>query len=233
MSKKKVLITGGTRGIGKSISKLFYENGYSVYITGTKENKISDFVKKCFIVDFANEESTQKFLIDISDLSFNVLVNNAGINIIKPIENVSEYDFDKIINVNLKSPYFLTKEIYKNMANEGKIINISSIFGYVSKEFRSLYTSTKYALNGLTKSCSIEFSDKKILVNSVLPGFTETELTFSSLSESELSLMKKNIPLKRLAKPNEIAELVYFLGSDKNTYITGQTIIIDGGFTSK
>jgi len=233
MNKKKVLVTGGTRGIGKSVAEIFYKNNFTVYITGTNEIEIPNYVDGFFVVDFSNKTSTNEFIKKISDLSFDVLVNNAGINIIKPITDVTDNDFDKILSVNVKSPYFLTKEIFKNMKEGGKIINISSIFGYVSKEFRSLYTTTKYAINGLTKSTSIEFSKKGILVNSVLPGFTETELTFKSLNKKELHKMEENIPLKRLAKPNEISELVYFLGSDKNTYITGQTIIIDGGFTSK
>jgi 3-oxoacyl-[acyl-carrier protein] reductase len=233
MSKKKVLITGGTRGIGKSISEIFHVNNYSIYITGTKEIDVPDYIDGFFIVDFTNDKSVKSFLDEISKIDFDVLINNAGINIIKEIGEVSDNEFNKIFDVNIKTPYFLIQKILPKLKTNSKIVNISSIFGFVSKEKRSLYSSTKYAINGMTKSLSIELGPKNILINSVLPGFTETELTFESLNQNEINELTSLIPLGRFAKTNEIAELVYFLSSEKNTYITGQNIIIDGGFTSK
>jgi len=233
MNKKKVLVTGGTRGIGKSVSELFAKNNYIVHITGTKEIELPTYVDNFYLVDFSNNDSFNSFLKQIENEKYDVLVNNAGINIIKENIDVSFDDWDKINNVNLKAPYFLIKEIVKNMNIGGKIINVSSIFGFVSKEKRSLYSTTKFGIQGFTKALSIEFGDKNILVNTVSPGFTNTELTEKSLNKEQSEELKSQIPLNRFAETYEIAELIYFLGSEKNTYITGQNIIIDGGFTSK
>ena len=231
MNKKKVLVTGGTRGIGKSIFELFKKNGYDVYITGTSLSKIPN--EKYYQVDFSNSESFEKFIFDISSKKFDILINNVGTNIIKNQSDVSIVEWSKMIDVNLKSIYFISQSILKNMPSGGKIINISSIFGVVSKELRSLYSTTKFGINGLTKSLSLEYAYKNILINSISPGFTNTELTSKSLTEEQSSELKKQVPLNRFAEPNEIAELVFFLSSEKNSYITGQNIIIDGGFTIK
>lgn len=231
MNKKKVLVTGGTRGIGKSIFELFKKNGYDVYITGTSLPKIPN--EKYYQVDFSNSESFEKFIFEISSKKFDILINNVGTNIIKNQSDVSIVEWSKMIDVNLKSIYFISQSILKNMPSGGKIINISSIFGVVSKELRSLYSTTKFGINGLTKSLSLEYAHKNILINSISPGFTNTELTNKSLTEEQSSELKKQVPLNRFAEPNEIAELVFFLSSEKNSYITGQNIIIDGGFTIK
>ena len=231
MNKKKVLVTGGTRGIGKSIFELFKKNGYDVYITGTSLPKIPN--EKYYQVDFSNSESFEKFIFDISSKKFDILINNVGTNIIKNQSDVSIVEWSKMIDVNLKSIYFISQSILKNMPSGGKIINISSIFGVVSKELRSLYSTTKFGINGLTKSLSLEYAHKNILINSISPGFTNTELTSKSLTEEQSSELKKQVPLNRFAEPTEIAELVFFLSSEKNSYITGQNIIIDGGFTIK
>lgn len=231
MNKKKVLVTGGTRGIGKSIFELFKKNGYDVYITGTSLPKIPN--EEYYQVDFSNSESFEKFIFDISSKKFDILINNVGTNIIKNQSDVSIVEWSKMIDVNLKSIYFISQSILKNMPSGGKIINISSIFGVVSKELRSLYSTTKFGINGLTKSLSLEYAHKNILINSISPGFTNTELTSKSLTEEQSSELKKQVPLNRFAEPNEIAELVFFLSSEKNSYITGQNIIIDGGFTIK
>lgn len=231
MNKKKVLVTGGTRGIGKSIFELFKKNGYDVYITGTSLPEIPN--EKYYQVDFSNPESFEKFIFEISSKKFDILINNVGTNIIKNQSDVSIVEWSKMIDVNLKSIYFISQSILKNMPSGGKIINISSIFGVVSKELRSLYSTTKFGINGLTKSLSLEYAHKNILINSISPGFTNTELTSKSLTEEQSSELKKQVPLNRFAEPNEIAELVFFLSSEKNSYITGQNIIIDGGFTIK
>lgn len=231
MNKKKVLVTGGTRGIGKSIFELFKKNGYDVYITGTSLPEIPN--EKYYQVDFSNSESFEKFIFEISSKKFDILINNVGTNIIKNQIDVSIVEWSKMIDVNLKSIYFISQSILKNMPSGGKIINISSIFGVVSKELRSLYSTTKFGINGLTKSLSLEYAHKNILINSISPGFTNTELTNKSLTEEQSSELKKQVPLNRFAEPNEIAELVFFLSSEKNSYITGQNIIIDGGFTIK
>ena len=145
MNKKKVLVTGGTRGIGKSVSELFAKNNYIVHITGTKEIELPTYVDNFYLVDFSNNDSFNSFLKKNENEKYDVLVNNAGINIIKENNDVSFDDWDKINNVNLKAPYFLIKEIVKNMNIGGKIINVSSIFGFVSIENNSLMIPSAFS----------------------------------------------------------------------------------------
>jgi len=230
---KNILITGGTRGIGKQIALDFLKNGANVFITGTSKSSTLDKKIKYLQADFSNKKSLESFIKKISNLNIDILINNAGINIIKPIEEVSDKDFNDLFNINLKAPYFICKSIGKTMKknNSGKIINIASIWSKISKPNRTLYAASKNAIAGLTQTLAVEFASSKILVNSVSPGFTDTELTRKSLSNKEISILKKQIPLKRLAQTSEISELVMFLASNKNSYITGQNIVIDGGYT--
>lgn len=229
---KIVLITGGTRGIGKSIAKMFKENGAYVIITGTKDISVDGY--EYVQVNFNNEESIKKFCKKILSYDrIDICINNAGINTIKSVDDVSFEDFNKINNVNIKAPYFVSQSVIELMKKNGygRIINISSIWSVITKRDRSLYTSCKNALVGLTKTLSVEFAKYNILVNSVSPGFTKTELTNFSLSKKELEILKKEIPVGRLANTKEIASIVLFLSSDYNTYLTGQNLVVDGGFT--
>jgi 3-oxoacyl-[acyl-carrier protein] reductase len=137
--------------------------------------------------------------------------------------------------VNLIAPILITKEVSRIMVrkNKGKIINISSIFGKVSKKKRSVYASTKHAINGLTKTLALDLASSNILVNSVSPGVIETQLTKKVLGRSGINKMKKEIPLKKLGKTEDVANLILFLTSEYNSYITGQNYIIDGGYVVK
>ena len=137
--------------------------------------------------------------------------------------------------MNLIAPILITKEVSRIMVrkNKGKIINISSIFGKVSKEKRSVYASTKHAINGLTKTLALDLASSNILVNSVSPGVIQTQLTKKVLGRSGINKMKKEIPLKKLGKTEDVANLILFLTSEYNSYITGQNYIIDGGYVVK
>lgn len=234
---KKVLITGGSRGIGLEIARAFLKENADVVITGRNlesnpffNNPNIEFIE----VDFNDNDSVKKFLFQLKSLDrLDILVNNAGINIVSEFTETKEEDFQKIMQVNMLVQYDIHKVAFKLMQKNGggKIINISSIWGVVSKSGRSLYSISKTAILGLTRSLSIEAAKYNILINSVSPGFTETELTRKTNTTEDLMEIEKLIPLKRLAQPEEVANLVVFLGSSKNTYITGQNIIIDGGFT--
>ena len=240
-SNKTILITGATRGIGKSIADLLITCGANVLLTGTNKVQISKlntlFKNKSRInylhLDFLDEESKINFYDKISKISkIDVCVNNAGINFVEDFIESSK--FEKISKVNIQGPYELLKIVGSKMIknNYGRIINIASIWSVSTKKGRSLYTMSKNALVGLTKALSIEWATHNVLVNAVSPGFTLTELTKSTNTSKELEEIKKNIPIGRLANPDEIANLVGYLSSDKNTYLTGQNIIIDGGFTN-
>lgn len=238
---KVAIVTGGTMGIGKAIADILYENGATLIITGVEkdlidrynsENKIG---KRYCYVNFALQDSLNGFIEIINSYKkIDILINNAGINIVCPNIETSLDDFNLMIDINLKAPYLLAREVSKLMINNkyGRIINISSIWSIKTRSARSLYTTTKSALVGLTKTLSVELGEYNILVNAVGPGFTMTELTIKTNTPEDLVRLANLVPLKRLAQPNEIANFVAFLVSDQNTYITGQNLIIDGGYTN-
>ena len=227
----RVLVTGGTRGIGKAIAEKFRKEGHDVFITGTKpQPKMASFFIEA---DFSSEESIKTFLEKIKDIEFDVLINNAGVNDIKYIEDVSFEDYDNLFNVNLKAPYFLSKICSKHMKknSRGWILNISSIMSVTSREKRTLYSTSKAALTGMVRALAAELGGDGIMVNCLSPGFTMTELTEQSLSQKEMKEFSSNIPLGRMAEVQEMAEIAYNLCNPKNTYLTGQNIIVDGGIT--
>ncbi len=226
--KKKVLIIGGTRGIGKSIVNEFKKK-FIVYYTGTKPIK----KKKYLQLDLSKKSSVDFFLKDIKKIKFDILVNNAGINNIKYFNSYSTKEIQEILNVNLINITLLTKVVLNNMIKKkwGRIINISSIWGVNPCKKRSFYSLTKSSLISFSKSLAIEYGKYNINSNSISPGFIMTDLTKKSLSPTQLRSLKKKVPLKRLGSSKEIAEIVMFLCSEKN-YINGTNIIADGGFLS-
>ena len=235
---KIVLITGGEGGLGKSICSKFMELGAKVIVTTTNKKLINKKTKKKSYVylDFNNKNSIQKFSNDLKKINkIDILINNAGINMVSPINEIDEKYLDEIYKVNLRGPIIMTKEISKIMIKKrrGKIINISSIFGTVGKSGRSLYSSTKFGLVGLTKSASLDLAKYNILVNTISPGVINTGLTKKVLNSVEEKRINKDIPLKKLGKASDVSYMVCFLCSEFNNYITGQNFIIDGGYTSK
>jgi 3-oxoacyl-[acyl-carrier protein] reductase len=148
--------------------------------------------------------------------------------------DIDQDDWDNIIEVNLTTPFKIIKTVSKNMMknNYGRIVNISSIWGTIGKEQRVCYSSSKFGLMGLTSSSAAELAKYNILVNSVSPGFTLTDLTRNILGVDEMSKISKTIPIGRMADPSEISNVVMFMCSDLNSYISGQNIVVDGGFTN-
>lgn len=231
-SKKKVFVTGCTRGIGKSISKHFQEVGVTVIGTGTSPNA-PEWVDRYESFDFSEISSLKECSDFVSEVKPDILINNAGINKNKPFLEITVDLFSKIQRVNLLAPMMLSQAALPAMlqANWGRIVNISSIWGIISKEHRASYSASKFALDGLTIAISAEFAKFGILANCVSPGFTDTELTSSMLQPLELTKILEGVPMGRLAKPIEIARLVGWLASEENSFVTGQSIVIDGGFT--
>ncbi|QOI43074.1 SDR family NAD(P)-dependent oxidoreductase [Leptospira interrogans] len=236
--EKVILITGGSRGIGRQLATEFLELGGRVIITGTSTELSEEFLHPnltYYSVDFQNRDALKSFIGYLEGLEkIDVCVNNAGINRINYIENTLEQDWNDMQSVNVNAPFFITRTVSRIMKKNlyGRIVNIASIFGSVSREKRSIYTMTKYAVRGLTVSSSNELAKYNVLVNTVSPGFVMTDLTKKNLSESEIKQLESQIPIGRLARPEEMAKVVLFLASDYNTYLTGQNIIVDGGFVN-
>jgi len=233
---KTLLITGGLGDFGKVIVKKFIDLGCKVIITTTNKNKEKNSKKiKIFYLDFRNENSINEFEKKIRNIKkIDYLINNAGINILDSIYNIKKKNLLDITNINLVGPTWLTSIVAAKMKKNrsGKIINISSIYGTVGKEKRSLYSITKFGLIGLTKSSSLDLAKFNILVNSISPGVFNTKLTKKILKKNGMKKIKLKIPLKKLGNPESLANLCIFLCSNYNNYITGQNIIIDGGYTS-
>ena len=217
---KTIIVTGGARGIGKQISEDFKSKGAEVIVTDTSN------------LNFLDPKSIAEFLNSIKDLDIDICINNAGINEINPFCEISDQSWEDIIAVNLTGTFKITKSIIKKMMKreDGKVINVSSIWGHKSKIGRAAYSASKFGLRGLTQAIAAEAASKGVLVNSVSPGFTRTELTERILGPDGIAEIEKSIPLGRLATPKEISNVIMFLASDLNTYISGQDIVIDGGF---
>ena len=234
MKKERALVTGSNRGISKAIAEKLYARGCYVVGTSTDGSGPEGFVDEWLKADFSTINGIKRFCDFIEKMNaFDVLVNNAGINIIKSQDKINDHDYDKIENVNLKAPFYISRHVAKKMSNNegGRIVNISSIWSIISKSHRTLYSTMKAGINGMTRSMSVEWGNRRILINSISPGFVKTELTKNSLSMEEMNNLKNQIPLNRFAETNEIAEVVSFLVSKKNNYITGQNIVVDGGFS--
>ena len=240
--RKTVLVTGASRGIGKEVALKYAENGYDVVInyvsskTDVKalENEFKEKGVDSLIIkaDVSKQEEVQE-LVDKAIEKFgkiDVLVNNAGITKDNLLMRMSEEEFDKVIEINLKGTYLVTKAVTKYMMKKrsGSIINLSSVVGVAGNAGQCNYSASKAGIIGFTKSIAKELASRNIRANAVAPGFIETDMT-NVLSDTVKETIHNQIPLKRMGNAKEVAELIYFLGSEKSSYITGQVINIEGG----
>jgi 3-oxoacyl-[acyl-carrier protein] reductase len=237
---KKVLVTGGSRGIGSQIALDFAQSGADITITATSQASVDEFRKenselkfRSYIVNFSKLDETEKFLKNIESEIFDILVNNAGINKINLLTDIKLQDWQNIQDVNLRAPFLVSQCVAKGMIKKksGRIINMASIFGMVTKEERLSYTTSKAGLLGMTKTLALELAHHNILVNAVSPGFIDTELTRRVLGDSGIIEMTKRVPLNRLGTAKDVSNVVLFLASELNQFITGENMVIDGGFT--
>jgi NAD(P)-dependent dehydrogenase (short-subunit alcohol dehydrogenase family) len=241
---KTILVTGATRGIGKQVADDLYNLGACLLLTGTNTEEIKMLneaatrlgeSKKYFCVDFSDAASVEQFLTELRFIvKIDGLVNNAGINRLNYIDQAVDADWDNMLSVNLSTPFKIIREVSVKMKKQqyGRIVNVASIFSKISKERRSVYSATKFGLHGLTVGVSNDLARYNILVNTLSPGFVLTDLTKNNLSEKEMQELASIIPARRLAEVKDISNVTLFLLSDLNQYLTGQNIIVDGGFTN-
>ena len=234
MSEEVVFISGASRGIGTAIAEHFANKGHKVIGT-SRSNFTFDSDNSNLIplsLDITNRDSVNECMnyLKENNLTPSILVNNAGITSDQLFLRMKDEDWDNVIATNLTGTFNLTKALIKGMIKNryGRIINISSVSGLMGNPGQVNYSSAKAGLSGFTKSLAKEVGSRGITVNSIAPGFIETDMT-SYLDENAKEKLTQDIPLKRLGSVNDIAELAIFLASDESSYITGQTISVDGG----
>lgn len=218
--KRNALVTGGSKGIGQAVVQRFEEDGIHVVAPARQE------------LDLASHESVRDYLGENSKLEIDMLVNNAAENIINRMPDISLEEWQRILTVNLTSAFLLIQALATQMMKRrwGRIVNVSSCYSFRSREGRAAYSASKGGLDSVTRTAALEYGPHNILVNSVCPGFVLTDLTRRNNTTAEMANLAEQTALNRLAEPGEIADVIHFLCSERNTYITGQAVIIDGGF---
>lgn len=217
---RTAFITGASRGIGFAIANHFRRAGFRVIAPTSRE------------LDLADPDAIDRFFLGFHE-AVDVLVNNAGTNRLASIDDVSSEALAVTLQVNLQAPVLLAKALVPGMRERryGRLLNLSSIWSTVAKARRLPYIASKSGINGVTRALAVELAPYNILVNAIAPGYVNTDLTRQNNSEQDLAAIRAVIPMQRLAEPEEIAELALFLCSEKNTYLTGQTLVMDGGYT--
>jgi len=227
------LVTGGSRGIGYAIARVLAELAADVTVVASRP---APAPPGCDLVacDFGDAAATADFATAQAARGYDILVNNAGINKVAPTDAYVVDDFVRLQQVNVHAPFLLCRAIAPVMAARGfgRIVNVTSVFGVVSRPGRAAYSTSKFALFGLTRALALEYGARNVLLNGLAPGFIDTELTRTNLGPAGIKEMEGRIPVGRLAQTDEIARVCAFLVSPANTYLTGQNIVVDGGFTS-
>lgn len=231
---RKVFVTGASRGIGKAIAEAFRAEG--AYIVGThtgKTEKVDPTCHEWVEADFSDIAQIEFCANTLRTSAPDILINNAGINKNAPFVEIDPTDFKAIQQVNVFAPFMLCQAAIPRMKSKGwgRIVNIASIWGKISMAHRASYSASKFALDGMTLALAAEHSVDGIIVNSIAPGFIDTTLTHRMLGDDGIKALIAKVPANRLGQTDEIARLVLWLASDENTFVVGQNIAIDGGFT--
>jgi NAD(P)-dependent dehydrogenase (short-subunit alcohol dehydrogenase family) len=233
LSGKTAVVTGATKGIGRAIAARLVEDGATVIATGTSPEGRGPTGTRYVAVDFSVEDATDRFVQELGGWAVDILINNAGINRIAPFAEIALADFDRIHAVNLRATFRLCQAVIPGMRRRGggRIVNISSIFGLIGRTQRAAYAASKFGLDGMTTALAAEVAADGILANCVAPGFIDSELTRRILGEDGIAELVEQVPMKRLGRPEEVAELVVWLAGPLNTFVSGQMVVIDGGFS--
>ena len=233
---KTAIVTGASRGIGKAIAEKLFEAGATVILIARNEEKLKQLSEKLnnspyYPLDITDREKVVQTFKEIQkEHRIDILVNNAGITRDNILMMMKEEEIDSVIDTNLKSVFFITKQVLRKMLKQrsGRIINITSIIGLMGNPGQSNYSASKAGIIGFTKSLAKEIGSRNITVNAIAPGFIETDMT-KGLPEENRKAMLETIPLKRIGTPEDIANAVLFLASDLASYITGTVLNVSGG----
>lgn len=238
---KVAIITGAAQGMGAAHARLFVENGAKVVITDLNEEKGHALAKELgdnarFVTHNVTNEEDWKTVVAKTEEAFgpaDILVNNAGITMAKNMLDVTVEEYKRIVDINQVSVFIGMKEVAPSMAKNGggSIVNISSMNGLVAGAIG--YTDTKFAVRGMTKAAAINLAPMGIRVNSVHPGVIATPMVVQEDTKAAVEEFSKHIPLKRVAQPEEVSNLVLYLASDESSYSTGSEFVIDGGMTAQ
>ena len=240
---KTVLVTGSSKGIGKAIAKQFCSDGYNVFICARNLKELKKTASEIkatgyFSIDLTEKGNCKKIIDNIINTSgrLDILINNAGEYVYAPIEKTTEIDMERLININIKAPYLLSKYAVKHMKKNrwGRIINIGSISGVVGEANASLYSLTKSCFNGFSKSLGLELAEYNITVNTINPGWVQTDLAQDAVKQSDFSFEEEieMIPQKRFIQPEEIAKLAQYLACEDAKGMTAQSISLCAGLSA-
>jgi 3-oxoacyl-[acyl-carrier protein] reductase len=245
LKEKKILITGGTRGIGRAIAQTFAAQGADVMILGTSEEKAQETLA---LLEHTAKDPNQKFAYKLVNVGqhmqvlsaleeiektwgvLDVVVNNAGITRDNLLMRMTEKEWNDVLDINLKSIYSVCHFVIKSMlkARKGKIINVSSVIGLTGNPGQVNYSASKFGVIGFTRSLAIEVAKRGVCVNCIAPGFIETDMT-AGLTDAQKDEILRKIPMQKLGTTHDIAQAALFLASSMSDYVTGQVITVDGG----
>ncbi len=242
LNGKVAVVTGASRGIGRAIALGMAKEGANIAVIYAGRQQAAEEVccmardmgahAECYQCDVSNAEQSKETIKQIIATfgGVDILVNNAGITIDKLVVQMTEEDFDRVVDINLKGAFLMSKHLYSHMAKKraGRIINITSVSGISGNAGQANYSSAKAGMIGLTKSMAKELAARNVTCNAIAPGFIDTDMT-DALSQPVKEQIINTIPMKKMGKPEDVAHLAVFLASDLSAYITGEVIKIDGG----
>ena len=233
---KTVFVTGGTRGIGRGVVEKFRDEGYFVVFTYNSSSQIAEELRSETVLPFQCSNNdfeglrNLKIMLEDRDISIDIIVNNAAILLDRTLLKMSDEEWFRVINTNLNSIYVISKLFLENMIEQkwGRIINLASFIGQKGGFGQTNYSASKAGIIGFSKSLALEVASKGITVNVVSPGIIDTDI-YKSVPEDRMQSLINSIPMKSMGTPLDVAEIIYFLSTEKGNYITGQIIGVNGG----